>query len=131
MLRIHETFISNPTGQGLAMVLGLLFVALGGCVGATYVPISAAAYPARSKDCPIEVFTTALPDRAYEELGIAEGEGSLWKSDTEDVLPKLKEEACRAGGDAIVWLSDGKFSQGEDNYPVLRSVVTVIRWRNR
>ena len=65
-------------------------VVTGGCLSATFVPTSGA-YPARASDCDIEVFSSAVPDREYEEIGIVEGEGSAWKADLEDVLPKLKE----------------------------------------
>lgn len=128
MLQIQWGYSSTSGSGSLAACFALLIVTLGGCVGATYVPTSHAAYPPRAKNCPIEVYTAALPDRDFVEIGIVEGEGSFWKSDTEDVLPKLKSKACRAGGDAIIWLSDDKFSQGEDHYPVLRSVATVVRW---
>jgi hypothetical protein len=109
----------------------IALVALSGCVGAHYVPTSDALYPPRARDCSIEVFSTYLPDREYEEIGLVEGEGSHWKSDIGDVLPKLKEEACLAGGDAIILGGEQKFSTGEDHVPVLRSVATVIRWTSR
>jgi hypothetical protein len=86
-------------------------------------------HPARAENCTIEVFSTQLPDREYDEIGLVEGEGTLWKSDLGDVLPKLKEEACLAGGDALILGGEQKFGQGKDNHPVLRSVATVIRWR--
>lgn len=107
----------------------VLLLALAGCAGATFVPTTSYVHPARSEDCSIEVFSTQLPDRDYDEIGLVEGEGTLWKSDLSDVLPKLKEEACLAGGDALILGGEQKFGQGEDNHPVLRSVATVIRWR--
>ena len=33
--------------------------------------------PAKPGDCDIEIFSSKLPDRDYEELGIIEGEGFL------------------------------------------------------
>lgn len=107
----------------------VLLLALTACAGANFVPTSSYVHPARSADCPIEVFSTQLPDRDYDEIGLVEGEGTLWKSDLSDVLPKLKEEACLAGGDALILGGEQKFGQGKDNHPVLRSVATVIRWR--
>ncbi len=103
-------------------------VVTGGCLSATFVPTSGA-YPARASDCNIEVFSSAVPDREYEEIGIVEGEGSAWKADLEDVLPKLKEEGCRAGGDALIMQSSDTFSQGRDGIRTQRISATVIRWK--
>ncbi len=103
-------------------------VVTGGCLSATFVPTSGA-YPARASDCDIEVFSSAVPDREYEEIGIVEGEGSAWKADLEDVLPKLKEEGCRAGGDALIMQSSDTFSQGRDGIQTQRISATVIRWK--
>ena len=103
-------------------------VVTGGCLSATFVPTSGA-YPARASDCNIEVFSSAVPDREYEEIGIVEGEGSAWKADLEDVLPKLKEEGCRAGGDALIMQSSDTFSQGRDGVRTQRISATVIRWK--
>ena len=91
-------------------------------------------YPAKSDDCEIEIFTSKLPDRAYEELGIIEGEGSFGKDSFEDVLPKMKIEACRAGGDAIILLSSQKLAYGEDDFlnddDKLSVTATVIKWKD-
>ncbi len=103
-------------------------VVTGGCLSATFVPTSGA-YPARASDCDIEVFSSAVPDREYEEIGIVEGEGSAWKADLEDVLPKLNEEGCRAGGDALIMESSDTFSQGRDGIRTQRISATVIRWK--
>ena len=103
-------------------------VVMGGCVEATFVP-TGAVYPARVSDCEIEVFSATLPDREYEEIGLVEGEGSHWKSGLRDVLPRLQEQACLAGGNGIILLSEDKFAQGETGYPVLRTSATVVRWR--
>ena len=87
-------------------------------------------YPAHPDDCDIEVFSSKQPDREYEELGILEGEGSMGFDSLEKVLPKMKIEACRAGGDAIILMSSQKsadiFSDGSDDQ--LNVMATVIRW---
>ena len=46
----------------------------------------------------------------------------------EDVLPKLKEEACLAGGHALVLQSVQKYATGEDGDEALYASATVIRW---
>jgi hypothetical protein len=109
-----------------AATVGILFLSAG-CATATFVP-TGSAYPPRPKDCELEVFSSAPPQRAYEEVGIVEGEGNMWKADLEDVLPRLKEKACLAGGHAIILLSSDTFAEGEDGVRVQRIQATVIRW---
>lgn len=99
-----------------------------GCVSATFVP-TGTVYPAKAADCEIQVFSSGSPDRPYEEVGIVEGEGDLWKSDLEDVLPRLKEEACAGGGDGIILFSTDTFAEGDAGIRVQRITATVIRWR--
>jgi len=98
-----------------------------GCVSATFVQ-TGIPYPPKSGDCELAVFSSALPDRAYEELGIVEGEGDLWKADLEDILPRLREEACLVGGDALIMQSNNTFSEGREGTRVQRITATVIRW---
>jgi hypothetical protein len=109
------------------VVLGLAGVS--GCVRATFVP-TGGAYPAKAIDCDIQVFMSAVPDRAYEEMGVVEGEGSWWKAETEDVLPKMKEEACLAGGDAIIFQESDTFAEGVEGGRIQRILATVIRWKS-
>lgn len=102
-------------------------VALGGCVHAWYVP-TGARYPARARDCDMEVFSSALPAREYEEIAVLEGEGNLWKAQLRDILPKLKEQACLAGGDAIILNPPQRFAEGDEGSPRMYASATVIRW---
>ena len=95
---------------------------------ATFVP-TRSVYPSKGRYCEIEVFSSAAPDREYEEIGIVEGEGNFWKAKLEDVLPKLLEEGCLAGGDAIFMPSNDIFSEGEAGVRVQRISATVIRWK--
>ena len=109
--------------SGAAVLLGV-----GGCVNATFVPTSRTVYPAKPVNCEIQVFSSRPPDRPYEELGIVEGQGDWWKSDMEDVLPRLKEEACAGGGDGIILFSSDTFAEGDQGVRVQRVTATVIRW---
>jgi len=104
-------------------------VVAGGCVGATFIATQGTVYPSKNRYCEIEVFSSAVPDREYEEIGIVEGEGSAWKSDFEDILPKLMGEGCSAGGDALIIQSSDTFSEGKDGIRVQRISATVIRWK--
>ena len=98
-------------------------------MSATFIPTRSVAYPSKDRNCDIEVFSSAVPDREYEEIGIVEGEGNAWKSDLEDILPKLMEEGCSAGGDALIIQSSDTFSEGKDGMKVQRISATVIRWK--
>ncbi len=112
----------------MASFLATIVVA-GGCVSATFIPTQSARYASTNRHCNIEVFSSAVPDREYEEIGIVEGEGKAWKSDLEDVLPKLMEEGCLAGGNALIIEASSTFSEGSDGIRVQRVSATVIRWK--
>ncbi len=119
----------------LALILGALVIAslLGGCSSARFIA-TGNTYPPRPEDCQIEVFSSRIPDREYVELGILEGEGSLGADTLARVLPKMKQKACEAGGDAIILGSSGKSMNvsGDDNWissdEKLNVTATVIRW---
>ena len=115
-------------GSSLAMI-----VLAGGCVNATFIPTQSTAYPPKGMYCEIEVISSGVPEgKGYEELGIVEAEGSAWKSDLEDVLPKMMEEGCLAGGDALIMRSSDTYSSGgRDGVPVQRISATVIRWETK
>jgi hypothetical protein len=104
-----------------------------GCSSAKFIA-TGKSYSAKPDDCNIEVFTSKQPDRQYEELGIIEGEGFLGADSFEDVLPKMKVEACRAGGDAIILISSQKtvdVSGHDENVSSddkLNVMATVIHW---
>ena len=106
-----------------------VIVLSGGCVSATFVPTQRTSYPPRSMYCEIEVISTGVPEgKRYQELGIVEAEGSAWKSDLEDVLPKMMQEGCLAGGDALIIQSSDTYTEGREGIPVQRISATVIRW---
>ena len=113
----------------LASFLAMIVLA-GGCVNATFIPTQSTVYPPKGMYCEIEVISSGVPEgKRYEELGIVEAEGSAWKSDLEDVLPKMMEEGCLAGGDALIMRSSDTYSSGgRDGVPVQRISATVIRW---
>ncbi len=118
-------------------VVGLLlgFTLASGCASARFVG-TGSAYPSKPENCEIEVFSSKNPSRDYEELGIIEGEGSLSFDTLEKVLPKMKVEACKAGGDALILLSSGKsvhvsgFGDHTDSDDHLNVTATVIRWKD-
>jgi hypothetical protein len=82
-----------------AMIVMSFFVA---CSSAKFIS-TGKSYPAKSDDCEIEIFTSKLPDRGYEELGIIEGEVQNypivamknWASSKEkDLLEKIPLKMC-------------------------------------
>ena len=104
----------------------LAMVLLGGCASAKFIR-TGPSVAAKPDDCHIEIFSSKLPDREYEELGILEGEGFLGGDTLEMILPKMKREACRAGGDAIILKSYQKYvdDSSDEN---LNVTATVVRW---
>jgi hypothetical protein len=109
--------------------IALVIIAILSCASAKFIS-TGTTYPAKAENCPIEVFSTKQPDKAYEELGVIEGEGSLGYDTLEKILPKMKQEACKAGGDAIILTSRQKTTDifddsGDDQ---LNVTATVIRW---
>lgn len=122
--------VRRSTTSSITTLTGVLL--LSGCAQAWFTPTSGALYPPRADDCAIEVFTTGAPDREYEELGILEGEsGWLGGTKMSDLLPEMKIEACRAGGDALVVHMSQRYTSGEDDDEMLYSSATVIRWVGR
>ena len=116
----------NSRRRFVPVVLALsAMLFLGGCASAKFIKTGPSAV-AKPDDCQIEIFSSKLPDRGYEELGILEGEGFLGADSLEEVLPKMKREACRAGGDAIILKSSQKSFDGEDSN--LNVTATVVRW---
>ena len=117
----NKTFLNS-------IALGLIIIILS-CASAKFIA-TGSSYPARPDDCTVEVFSSKLPDREYEELGVIEGEGSFGYDTLEKVLPKMKIEACRAGGDAIILMSSQKsvdiYDDSSDEQ--LNVMATVIRW---
>ncbi len=84
---------------------------------------------AKSTNCSIEVFNSTNPERKYKELGILEGEGQYGYDTFVEVLPKLKEEACEKGGDAIIIKNIQKYVIGKDGENIYVTA-TVIKWVN-
>ena len=82
---------------------------------------------AKSNNSPIEVFNSKIPERKYKELGILESEGEYGYASFEEVLPRLKEEACEKGGDAIIIKTIQKYL-GNSNDEKIYVTATVIKW---
>ena len=117
--------------RSVLIIVSLIFFV--GCSSAKFIA-TGKSYPPKPDDCNIEIFTSKQPDREYEELGIIEGEGSFGSDSFENVLPKMKIEACKAGGDAIILLSSQKTAYGDDDIfdsdDKLNVTATVIKWKD-
>ena len=117
--------------RAIAVIVSVAAVA--GCASAKFIP-TREAFPAKPENCAVEIFTSKAPDRAYEEIGIIEGEGMLGAESLEDVLPEMVKQACLAGGDALILISTERsvsVSGGEDfigSSEELHTVATVIVW---
>ena len=116
--------------RAIAVIASVAVVA--GCASAKFIP-TREAFPAKPANCAMKVFSSRAPDRAYQEIGIIEGEGMLGKESLEDVLPEMMKQACLAGGDALIITSNERISvsDGGDfmgSSEELHTVATVIVW---
>lgn len=112
-----------------AQALFAVLLLASGCSSAKFIP-TGPSYDARTDNCHIQVFSSKQPEREYEELGILEGEGS-WGEDTlGKILPKMKRKAYRAGGDAIILMTNQKtvIAWDDTSDEKLYVTATVIRW---
>lgn len=123
--QIHRT--SRPV---IAVAVLALAIILGGCSSARFVATAPEVSAAKPDDCSIEVYSSRVPDREYAELGVVEGEGSFGADTLAKVLPKMKTEACRAGGDAIILHQSQKSVEMEDfvREEQLNVTATVVAW---
>ena len=123
----HGTTVFRQRAVLMPVVYTLLVTLfIGGCASANFIQ-TGKSYTAKPDDCAIEVFSSKTPEREYEELGILEGEGFFGGDTMEMLLPKLKKEACKAGGDAIILQSYQKYVDEIDDAN-LNVTATVIRW---
>ena len=123
--RLSLTAPTRPRALALSTVLLLA----GGCSSAKFIS-TGPSYDARPDACSIEVFSSKQPERKYDELGLIEGEGSFGADTLEKILPKMKREACRAGGDAIILMASQKAVKVWENTSdeKLHVTATVVRW---
>lgn len=111
----------------------VLVAVVAGCASAKFIP-TREPFPAKAENCAMEVFSSRVPDRPYDEIGIIEGEGMLGKESLEDVLPEMIKQACLAGGDGLILTSTERtvnVSGGDDflsSDEELHTVATVIVW---
>jgi hypothetical protein len=132
MTKVKKMWSISPLKFSTIWIISALLF-FGACSSAKFIA-TGQSYPAKADDCDIQVFTSKQPDRDFEELGIIEGQGFLGADSFEDVLPKMKIEACRAGGDAIILISSQKtvdVSGHDDDVSSddkLNVTATVIRW---
>ena len=117
--------------RAIALIVSVAAVA--GCASAKFIP-TREAFQAKPENCAMEIFSSRVPDRAYEEIGIIEGKGMLGAESLEDVLPEMIKKACLAGGDALILISSERairVSGAEDfigSDEELNTVATVIVW---
>lgn len=84
---------------------------------------------AKPNNCNIEIYNSKIPDRKYTELGVIESEGKYGYDSFEKVLPELKKEACKNGGDAIIIKTIQKYVD-ESKDEKIYVTATVIKWQD-
>lgn len=102
------------TGPLLAIALLALASCEGMAGGSQVTSVVDATYPPKPEDCPIVVFRSGQPGGTYQVVArlTARIEGPAPPGgDIGAVLGDLKKEACRAGADAIGWLTAQRSAQ--------------------
>ncbi len=128
----------KSAGVLLSSCLALVLVLAGCSAYSKFVEIGTSAkyvsfgntYPPKPEECPIEIFAAKLPDRPYEELGVVEGKETVMLLGSGDVLPEMIQEACQAGGDALIMIGDEEITTKTENGSTTTRYVsaTLIRW---
>lgn len=67
--------------------------------------------PPRSTDFPIEILDTTNINRPYKVIGLVQADAG-WQNNTTDVTEKLKSEARKLGGDALIDLQQQPIGVG-------------------
>ncbi len=122
---INKSNIPNLFSLSITAVLISMFN--WGCGPSTNFIKTGPSMAAKSNNCLIEVFNSKVPERKYQELGVLESEGEFGYDSFEKILPKLKEEACRNGGDAIIIKTIQKYVDNSNNEKMYVTA-TVIKW---
>ena len=134
MLKIHN----YQKGKILfKLVSVVLFVLLSvGCAwqipSTEFTGFSSRSYPSRPLDYQIDVYRTSLPDRKYEELGIAIADGGGFGvivvtigNSYQNAIERLKAEARLQGGDAVIDLREA--TSGDSSFVTLTA--SIVRWK--
>ena len=82
--------------QGLIAVL----VLFAGCIGGGFIDYGIGKYPPKPKTHEIPVLET-LPETGYLVIGTVWAEGTTDFTELDKMLPELRKQARKAGGDAL------------------------------
>lgn len=88
--------------QGLIAVLVLLT----GCIGGGFIDYGTGQYPPKPKTHEIPVLETS-PNSGYVIIGTVWAEGSSGITELDQMLPELRKQARKAGGDALYQVKFG------------------------
>ena len=99
--------IASPTPVPLTLMMGLFLAAwfVGGCSSASRYSRLGAAYESKSPNCEIDVFRTGHPSKTFmriSRIDVHVERTYYMRSNFDDVLTKLRREACASGADAII-----------------------------
>jgi len=88
-------------------------------------------YEPKPASCEIQVFNDSKPDQEYIELGVINYHDERHRLDDkslklEAAMPKIKEVACKAGGDALIDIRVTEVRRLE--YAMFNVRATVVRF---
>jgi hypothetical protein len=90
----------------------LFFIALlSACVSTRSIQYETITRPPKSADFPMEIFDLANINRPYKVIGVVQANAGKRHS-TADVIEKLKNEARKLGGDALIDLQQQPIGAG-------------------
>jgi hypothetical protein len=93
------------------IIIPILFVlvCVVGCVTSEVTPIGST-YPARETGCKIDVFPATTPAYQWEDIASVESKCHFTMGRSA-CIEKLKEEACKAGADAVYGFNEGRIEE--------------------
>lgn len=117
--------MTNKIRNALPITFALLIALLAGCATMDTTRLTDKVYPAKPADCPIRVYTLR-PSERFEEIALLNGQD--WAS-LDSIIPRLKEEACALGADAIVITHSRPYTStyGSDTHENAKMTATAIK----
>lgn len=117
------------------ITLAAISLVLTGCAmqipSTDYTSFTDSTYSSRALDYPIKVFRTSIPERKYEELGVAIVDGGGFGiiavtigNSYENAIARLKAEARLKGGDAVIDIRESTL--GDSSFVTLTG--SIVRW---
>lgn len=114
-----------------ASALSLIVILTSACgVAVRATPFSPGQYAARPAEAPVQMFSTKVPECAYEELGLLRAEPRSGFTRWQSVVDEFLERVRRMGGDGVILRQGVELRASGEGEVVTEEVLsgTVIRF---